>query len=310
MWTFKLKQRKFFSPKFYRKAPVAALLLKIKKLKQLSQLAFLFALLLIVLSNPFASINFFKNLTEQNWSLEEGKKVLTSIPEFLKVLPKEFEKNTFSFFDWSSYQLDNLPVFAKESSLAVEEAGPSAAATEVVTPTPTPTPDPASLSYHIEIKKLDLYQKVSPNVDANDESEYSVALEEGVAHAKGSAFPGQNKMVYIFGHSTDSIWNVATYNAVFYQVKDLVADDVITLYHGEKLYHYKVINKEVIQSTDVDFVNNKINQDILLLQTCWPPGTSWQRIFVTAIPISTDEAEALLEAQGLLVEQTEEIVLE
>ena len=106
-----------------------------------------------------------------------------------------------------------------------------------------------------------------------------------MAHAKGSAFPGQDKLVYIFGHSTDGIWNVEAYNAVFYQIKDLEMGDEIVLHLGDDDFKYEVVAKDVIKSTDIDFVNSKQDENLLILQTCWPPGTSWQRLFVTAVPV-------------------------
>jgi sortase (surface protein transpeptidase) len=43
-----------------------------------------------------------------------------------------------------------------------------------------------------------------------------------------------------------------------------------------------------VASNEVDFVNNLKEENLLLLQTCWPPGTSWQRLFVRASPVSAE----------------------
>ena len=243
------------------KAPRAVLKRKAKGLNKLAYLSFVMAFFSFLLVNPFSS---FKELSE-------------NISNF----PRNVEEKTFSFFDWSEAQLSSWPVLAwnnREDSWADKEAGQSALAEiELI--------DYASLDFSIEIPAIEVNEKVSSNVNPNIASEYKIALEEGVAHAKGSAFPGQDKLVYIFGHSTDGIWNVEAYNAVFYQIKDLEMGDEIILHLGDDNFKYEVVAKDVIKSTDIDFVNNKQDENLLILQTCWPPGTSWQRLFITAVPV-------------------------
>lgn len=289
------QSRKAYKRRIYKKAPVFFVGQKILALRRLAGMAFFSALALLMLSNPFTTWEILKQIYQQGKNPQQLKnevaKAISSIPAFIQVLPQEFQKTTFAFFDWGQEQWQQFPVFAKTEVLTDGEAGPSAAAqmSDLPQPTPTPTVDLASLPFTIEIPKLHLQEKVIANVDADNAKAYTAALKEGVAQAAGSAFPGQNKMIYIFGHSTDYSWNVARYNAVFYQVKDLVNGDRITLHLGEQTFTYQVTNKDVVKSNDVDYVNNKKDDNILLLQTCWPPGTSWQRIFVTAQPVAATE---------------------
>jgi len=262
--------------KLYKKAPMKFLLKKARSLKKLALFSFVLSLFFVFLSNPFANYEQIKVLPNR---ISEIKQVITSIPEFLKVLPSEAEKNSFAFFDWTKAQLDDSwPIFAKESNLVDKEAGQSAVTEMTVK-------DYAKLSFFIEIPKLNLYEKVQANVDPNNAKEYQVALEEGVAHALNSAFPGQNKLIYIFGHSTNGAWNVETYNAVFYQIKELEIGDQIILHLGDKKFIYQVSEQNVIKGNEINFVNDRQDQNILLLQTCWPPGTSWQRLFISAVPV-------------------------
>ena len=149
---------------------------------------------------------------------------------------------------------------------------------------PMPTPDPATLPFSISIPKLELEAKVIANVDASNQSIYSQALKEGVAHGLGSAFPGQGKLVYIFGHSTDYAWNVSVWNALFYQIKDLEAGDSINLSLGTKTYAYTVIAKHIVTPTDISLIEQNQDNDLLILQTCYPPGTDWQRLLIVAEP--------------------------
>jgi LPXTG-site transpeptidase (sortase) family protein len=261
--------------KFYKKAPVKFLLKQARSLKRWAFFSFTLSIILLVLSNPFI---FYEQLKSLPTRVQEIRQVASSIPEFIKVFPKEAEKNSFAFFDWTKAQLDNVnhwPIFAKEPSLADKEAGQSAVANK----------DYAKLAFFIEIPKLNLYEKVQANVDPNNSKEYQTALKEGVAHALNSAFPGENKLIYIFGHSTNGAWNVEAYNAVFYQIKDLEIGDEVILHLGEQKFIYQVSEQNVVKGNEINFVNDRQNEDILLLQTCWPPGTSWQRLFVSAVPV-------------------------
>lgn len=262
--------------RLYRKSPAKFILKKAKSLKKLAMFSFVLSFLLLALSNPFLSLQVIKNLPN---TLNQSKQLISAFPEFIKHLPQEVEKNTFAFFDWTKMQLDKTwPIFAREE-VPSQEAGQSAL-TKLIE-----TPNYATLPFYIEIPSLALYEQVHPNIDPNIPEEYQSALESGVAHAKNSAFPGQEKLIYIFGHSTNALWNVEAYNAVFYQIKDLALGEQIILHLGNEQFVYEVSAQDVVASTEIDFVNNLQEENILLLQTCWPLGTSWQRLFITALPV-------------------------
>lgn len=262
--------------RFYQKAPVKFILKKAKSLKKLAMFSFVLSFLFLILSNPFFTWQQIKDLPS---ALNNAKEIISAIPEFLKTLPQEAEKNTFAVFDWTKMQLENSwPIFARDG-VEIQEAGQSAL-TQLID-----IPDYANSPFFIEIPSLEIYEEVYANINPNDPEEYGVALETGVGHAKNSAFPGQGKMIYIFGHSTNGIWNVEAYNAVFYQIKDLTIGDQVILHLGDEQFIYEVSAQDVVASSEVDFVNNLKEENILLLQTCWPPGTSWQRLFVSAVPV-------------------------
>lgn len=267
--------------KSYKKAPSKFLFNQAKSLKNLAMVCFALSLVFLISSNPYSAYEDFKNLLANP---KEIKSIITSVPEFIKALPNEAEKNSFAFFDWTKAQLSNSEtIFAKETPLANlvdKEAGQSAVAPTKV------EKDYANLPFFIEVPKLGIYEKIHANVNPNSAKEYEAALQEGVAHALGSSFPGQDKMIYIFGHSTDGVWNVEAFNAVFYQIKDLQIGDQIILHLGEEKFDYVVSAQDIVKSSEIDFVNNLKDEKILLLQTCWPPGTSWQRLFVSATPVA------------------------
>ena len=198
--------------RFYRKAPVKFLLKKAKSLKKLALASFAFSLIFLILSNPFLSWQKIKNLPNK---LSKPEINLTATIEFIRKLPGAIEKQTFAVFDWTEAQLkNNWPVFAQEK---IEE--------KVTAIIPEPTLDYAKLPFYIEIPSLELYEEVKANVNPNKSEEYKAALESGVAHALNSAFPGQEKLVYIFVLSTNELWHVEAYYAVFYQIKDLELDE-------------------------------------------------------------------------------------
>lgn len=145
---------------------------------------------------------------------------------------------------------------------------------------------PPSTEFSIVIPKIGASETVVANVDPTNEAEYLDVLAHSVAHAKGSAFPGLNGTTYLFAHSADNFWNVGRYNAVFYLLKELVPGDDIAVFFQGKRYNYKVSETKIVDGTDTSYLSSNIGKgEQLVLQTCWPPGTTWKRLFVFAKPI-------------------------
>jgi len=143
---------------------------------------------------------------------------------------------------------------------------------------------PKDASYSLIIPKIGASAKVHPNVDAGNEAEFQPLLQTGVAHAKGTVFPGMSGNIYLFAHSTDNWWNVGRYNAVFYLLKELEQGDDIDVFFENIRHRYVVQGSQILDPDDVSFLNNRGDKEQLILQTCWPPGTTWKRLYVTAIP--------------------------
>lgn len=176
-----------------------------------------------------------------------------------------------------------------------------------ITPIPTPTPvvsvgvdnfaqvltgpktqilTPTDTRFSILIPKIGASAKIFPNIDPSNEDEFKKVLLKGVAHAKGTVFPGKKGNIYLFAHSTDNFWDVGRYNAVFYLLKDLTQGDEIVVFFENKRYNYVVKNTKIVSPSDVSYIVDSQKQDkqVLILQTCWPPGTAWQRLIVFAEP--------------------------
>lgn len=145
---------------------------------------------------------------------------------------------------------------------------------------------PKDTSFSIVIPKIGASAKVFANVDSSDPNQFLPILMQGVAHAKGTVFPGMKGNIYLFAHSTDNFWDVGRYNAVFYLLKDLKVGDEITIFFQNKRYNYIVNNTKIVDPSDVSYIVNsqKQKKEQLILQTCWPPGTTWQRLLVFASP--------------------------
>lgn len=145
-------------------------------------------------------------------------------------------------------------------------------------------PDP---NFSIIVEKIGASALVVPNVDASNKGIYTEALGRGVAHALGTAFPGQTGVSYLFAHSTDTLFNVPRYNAVFYLLWDIKPQDKIVVFFQNKRYDYVVVETKVTEPADVSYFTLQTPEQILVLQTCYPPGTTWKRFLVIAKPAFT-----------------------
>lgn len=159
-------------------------------------------------------------------------------------------------------------------------------------PEPEPVVTSAEDVFSISVPSLNIHSAVVANVDAADEAQYTAALKEGIAHAKGSALPDQqeeNKTIYLFAHSTDAPWNILRYNAQFYALKDAEIGSEITIRFWGEDYSYIIQDKQIIEAHDVSLMQPQTEQEKLVLQTCFPPGTAEKRLVVIATPVEKAE---------------------
>ncbi|MBI4058134.1 class E sortase [Candidatus Gottesmanbacteria bacterium] len=142
-------------------------------------------------------------------------------------------------------------------------------------------PDP---NFSLVIPKIHAKSKIIANVDPGDERAYMAALKEGVAHAQGTFFPGGLGNIYLFAHSTDSPFNIIRYNAVFYLLRELEPGDEVLVYFSGTKHRYQVTDKKIVEPADISYLTpfNPENKEQLILQTCWPPGTTLKRLIVFA----------------------------
>jgi LPXTG-site transpeptidase (sortase) family protein len=145
---------------------------------------------------------------------------------------------------------------------------------------------PKDTTFSIVIPKIGATAKVYPNVDPANPSEFLPVLKKGVAHAKGSVFPGMPGSTYLFAHSADNWWDVGLYNAVFYLLKDLQKGDEVVVFFENQRIEYVVSEVFITDPSDVSLLEQAKDpsRTQLVLQTCWPPGTTLKRQFVIAVP--------------------------
>lgn len=142
---------------------------------------------------------------------------------------------------------------------------------------------PPNTDFSIIIPKIGAVAPVIDNVDATDPKKYLTALKTGVAHAAGTGIPNQIGNVYLFAHSTDAFWNVSSYNAVFYLIGKLNTGDEIDIYYQGKLIKYSVYDKKVVNPDSSQYFGIILQgEKTLTLQTCYPPGTTFERLIVLA----------------------------
>jgi len=149
-------------------------------------------------------------------------------------------------------------------------------------PAPPVSPSPDYSDFYIYIPKIKASSPIFPNISMSDEKAYLKILEKGVAHAEGSGLPGEKKTVYLFAHSTNSPFNAVRYNAVFFLLNQIKPDDDIILFFNGNRFKYKVYEKRIVASDRTEYLDWSNPSEDLILQTCWPPGTTWKRLLVFA----------------------------
>lgn len=141
---------------------------------------------------------------------------------------------------------------------------------------------PIDKTFGIVIPKLGANARIIANVDPYDSKAYQYALTRGVAHARGTSVPGAMGNIFLFAHSSENFYNALRYNAVFYLLPKLAVGDKILLYYHSVKFTYTVTGKKFVSSKDVSYLQGESLKSTLTLMTCWPPGTTNQRLLIFA----------------------------
>jgi len=133
------------------------------------------------------------------------------------------------------------------------------------------------LEPEIIIEKIGVIVPIILNVDGNNKAQYLDNLKRGVAHFVNSSLPGENGNIFIFGHSSSI--ESSKYSKIFSRLNDLDINDVLQINYNDQRYTYQVFEKKIISKYDTS-VLNKTDKEQLTLMTCWPIGTSLERLVV------------------------------
>jgi sortase A len=144
-------------------------------------------------------------------------------------------------------------------------------------------PDPKLI-----IPKINLEVPVVYDLDTIEEDAIQKGLEDGVVHYASTPNPGQNGNVVIVGHSSNNILNSGKYKFAFVLLKRLEVEDTFFVHKDGVRYTYKVYEKKVVPPTDVSVLGPASRDNSITLITCDPPGTSVNRLIITAEQISPD----------------------
>ena len=134
--------------------------------------------------------------------------------------------------------------------------------------------------FSIIIPKIGANSKVISDIDSQDSKVYQVALTKGVAHAKGSAYPGKIGNSFYFAHSSDNFYNANRYNSVFYLLNKMEKGDFFYLVYKNWVYKYIVTETSIVEPEEVRYLENNTDKKIATLMTCWPAGTTISRLVV------------------------------
>ena len=143
---------------------------------------------------------------------------------------------------------------------------------------------PADSDFGIVIPKIRANAKIVPDVDTQDSSQYQKALTQGVAHAKGTAYPGEIGNVFLFAHSGADLYEASRFNAVFYLLSKLDTGDTVYVFYQGKRYTYQVTSQERVDADNVNYMDSEkaSGKKTLTLMTCWPAGTTLKRLMIVA----------------------------
>lgn len=111
-------------------------------------------------------------------------------------------------------------------------------------------------------------------------------LESGAGHMTGTAIPGQPGNAVISGHRT-------THGAPFLHLDRVVAGDVITVQTATGTHIYEVVEKIVVDPSEV-WVTNQWDGAWLTLTTCEPVLSASQRLVVVARLVDGPNAGVIL----------------
>lgn len=132
------------------------------------------------------------------------------------------------------------------------------------------------------IPLVDVLIDAHPDYDVMHET-FMEELKKWVVRYPGTARPWDTGNVFIFGHSSNYPWIQSEYNDVFALLDQLQNGDEIIVYYYQKKYVYTVTDRATVKPGDVQTLEKRDHtKKELSLMTCWPVGTTLERLIIFA----------------------------
>jgi len=146
--------------------------------------------------------------------------------------------------------------------------------------------EPVGPESKIIIPKINLEVPVVFDLNSIKEKDIQNALEDGVVHYASTPKPGEIGNSVIVGHSSNNILNSGKYKFAFVLLKRLETEDIFYVNYDGVRYTYKIYQKKVVSPDNVEVLQTQDRANTITLITCDPPGTSINRLIITAEQIS------------------------
>ena len=139
-------------------------------------------------------------------------------------------------------------------------------------------------------KSVPLMAMSTENIEGEDWNELEKQIQDGlrggVVHYPGTAKPGQYGNVFLTGHSSYYPWAPGEFKDVFATLSKLEAGDRYFVYYDQIKYAYQVVDKQEVQPSNVNVLDQPNDKKVSTLMTCTPVGTTLRRLIITAEQVS------------------------
>lgn len=140
-----------------------------------------------------------------------------------------------------------------------------------------------SKNIYLSVPSLGLDKaKVTTNVNSSKEDVYIPVLKDSIAHYEGTALPGDEGNIFLYGHSVlPQFFDKNNYLTIFSNLDKVSIGDEAYINRDNYNYRYIVFEKRVIDPSQVEFLK-PYQYNTLTLMTCVPPGMTTKRLLVIA----------------------------
>jgi LPXTG-site transpeptidase (sortase) family protein len=145
-------------------------------------------------------------------------------------------------------------------------------------------PTPVSNTSILNIPSIGVTAPIvyDPSLSATSQND---ALMHGVVHYAGTADPGQNGTVVLFGHSSEDPNIQGSYKFIFVLLDKLKAGDKFSMTYNGNKYDYQVTSNTIVPPTSMSVLDQTKTKTAVIL-TCWPVGLNTDRTVIKANQIN------------------------